>query len=82
MVFLCFFCFKEMTFELTLTGEMDFSKCKRFSVRGFNQVKMYSLVSKEIKQCNAFNPKLINPNIVIDAKGLPGDTGKLIYNTI
>jgi hypothetical protein len=60
-----------MTFELTLTGELDFSKCKRFSVRGFNQVKMYSLVSKEIKQCDAFNPKLINPNIVIDVKGLP-----------
>lgn len=67
-----------MTFEPTLTGEMDFSKCKRFSVRGFNQVKMYSLVSKEIKQCNAFNPKLINPNVVIDAKGLPEDTGKLL----
>jgi hypothetical protein len=52
-----------MTFELTLTGELDFSKCKRFSVRGFNQVKMYSLVSKEIKQCDAFNPKLINPKL-------------------
>jgi hypothetical protein len=71
-----------MTFELTLTGELDFSKCKRFSVRGFNQVKMYSLVSKEIKQCDAFNPKLINPNIVIDAKGLPDDTGKIIYSQI
>ncbi|CAC5414424.1 unnamed protein product [Mytilus coruscus] len=54
-----------------VSGEMDFSKCKRFSIRGFNRVKMYSLVSTEIKQCDAFNPKLIVPNIVIDVKGAP-----------
>ncbi|XP_063399976.1 uncharacterized protein LOC134684607 [Mytilus trossulus] len=60
-----------VTFDVTLTGEMDFSKCKRVSIRGFNRVKMYSLVSTQIKQCDAFNPKLIVPNIVIDAKGAP-----------
>lgn len=67
-----------MTFDVTLTGEMDFSKCKRVSIRGFNRVKMYSLVSTEIKQCDAFNPKLIVPNIVIDAKGAPDSVGRFI----
>lgn len=37
---------------------------------------MYSLVSTEIKQCDAFNPKLIVPNIVIDAKGAPDSVGR------
>jgi len=48
---------------------MDFSKCKRLSVRGYNKVKLWSAVSSEIKLCKSFDPKLIVPNIVIDAFG-------------
>ena len=57
---------------------MDFSKCKTFSIRGYNKVKLTSVVSTEIKDCKAFNPILINPNVVIDAVGLPDAIGKLI----
>lgn len=59
----------QINFELTLTGEMDFSRCKRFSIRGLNLVRLTSVVSTEILDCDAFNPILINPNIVIDAVG-------------
>jgi hypothetical protein len=60
----------QISFELTLNGTMDFSKCKTFSIRGYNKVKLTSVVSTEIKDCKAFNPILINPNVVIDAVGL------------
>ena len=54
---------------------MDFSRCKRFSVRGYNKAKLYSVISKEIKYCKAFNPSLIKPNIIIDAVGEPDELG-------
>ncbi|XP_052067298.1 uncharacterized protein LOC127706680 [Mytilus californianus] len=60
-----------INFEMVLTGEMDFSRCKRFSIRGYDQVRLNSIVSTDIKNCQAFNPILINPNIVIDAVGAP-----------
>ncbi|XP_076113973.1 uncharacterized protein LOC143082259 [Mytilus galloprovincialis] len=63
-----------INFEMVLTGEMDFSRCKRFSIRGYDQVRLTSTVSTEIKDCKAFNPILINPNIVIDAVGAASAT--------
>ncbi|CAG2247188.1 unnamed protein product [Mytilus edulis] len=64
----------QISFEYVLNGTMDFSRCKRFSIRGYNKAKLYSTVSTEIKDCNAFNPILIQPNIVIDAVGEPDAT--------
>ncbi|CAC5386461.1 unnamed protein product [Mytilus coruscus] len=61
----------QITFEYVLNGTMDFSRCKRFSIRGYNKAKQYSTVSTVIKDCQAFNPILIKPNIVIDAVGAP-----------
>ncbi|XP_060084880.1 uncharacterized protein LOC132564227 [Ylistrum balloti] len=59
----------KLTFELSLTGEMDFSRCKRFSVRGYNKAKLWTVVSREILDCAAFDPILIQPNTIIDAVG-------------
>ncbi|XP_069133969.1 uncharacterized protein [Argopecten irradians] len=69
----------KMTFELTLMGVMDFSRCKRFSVRGYNKAKIWSVVSREVKDCAAFDPILIKPNTIIDAVGEQkyDDTGAL-----
>ena len=58
---------------------MDFSRCKRFSVRGYNQARQYAVVSTEIKDCVAINPILIQPNVVIDAVGLPDVLGKFYH---
>lgn len=70
----------QINFEYVLNGTMDFSRCKRFSIRGYNKAKLYSTVSTEIKDCGAFNPILIQPNIVIDAVGAPDVNGKsLMY---
>ena len=66
----------QISFEVVLNGTMDFSKCKRFSVRGYDKVKLYAVVSEEIKACQSFNPQLINPNIVIDAVGEPDVLGR------
>jgi hypothetical protein len=60
-----------MEFSVSLDGKIDFSKCRRFTVRGYNKVGLYSTLSKEIKDCSAFDPLLIKPNIVIDAVGTP-----------
>ncbi|XP_021356985.1 uncharacterized protein LOC110452658 [Mizuhopecten yessoensis] len=60
---------EKMTFELSLTGEMDFSRCKRLSVRGYNKANLWSVVSSQILDCAAFAPILINPNTIIDAVG-------------
>ena len=64
---------------MILNGTMDFSRCKTFSIRGYDQVKLSSIISTEIKDCKAFNPILINPNIVIDAVGLPDELGMLKF---
>lgn len=65
----------QISFEVILNGTMDFSRCKTFSIRGYDQVKLSSIISTEIKDCKAFNPILINPNIVIDAVGPPDELG-------
>ncbi|XP_076117799.1 uncharacterized protein LOC143085385 [Mytilus galloprovincialis] len=72
----------QISFEYELNGTMDFSKCKRFSIRGYNNVKLYTTISTEVKDCEAYNPILIIPNIVIDAVGAPDaldSHGKMIY---
>ncbi|KAK3099491.1 hypothetical protein FSP39_005250, partial [Pinctada imbricata] len=60
-----------MTFTITLQNELDTSKCRKFSVRGFNKAKLVSVVSTEIIDCDAFNPILVQPNVIIDAVGEP-----------
>jgi hypothetical protein len=60
-----------MEFEVELQGEFDFSKCRRFAVRGYNKAKLFSSVSVDIKDCKAFDPILIKPKHVMDAVGEP-----------
>ena len=60
---------------------MDFSRCKRLSVRGYNKVRQYSVTSTEIEDCTAVNPTLIKPNVVIDAVGVPDVQGKILFVT-
>ncbi|XP_062616047.1 uncharacterized protein LOC134277752 [Saccostrea cucullata] len=61
----------EMTFILDLEGKFDFSKCRGLAIRGYNKAKLYSTVYSHIKDCEAFDPVLIKPNVVIDAVGKP-----------
>lgn len=68
-----------MQFDVELTGEFDFSKCRRFTVRGYNKAKLFSVVSTDIKDCKAFDPILIKPNLVIDAVGQPEDSKGTVY---
>ncbi|CAC5360416.1 unnamed protein product [Mytilus coruscus] len=71
----------QISFEYELNGTMDFSRCKRFSIRGYNNVKLYTTISTEVKDCDAYNPVLIVPNIVIDAVGAPDALGNnIIYS--
>ncbi|KAK3101903.1 hypothetical protein FSP39_007221, partial [Pinctada imbricata] len=69
-----------MTFTVDLPGEFDFTKCRRFSVRGNNMAKLVASVSSEIKDCAAFNPILVKPNHVIDTVGVPSSIGNEFYN--
>ncbi|KAK3100189.1 hypothetical protein FSP39_015958 [Pinctada imbricata] len=60
-----------MTFTLNLQKELDTSKCRKFSVRGFNKAKLVSVVSSEILDCDASDPIIVKPNDIIDAVGDP-----------
>ena len=64
-----------MTFTVGVPGVFDFTKCRRFTVRGMNQAKLHSQVSADVKSCTAFDPLLVIPNSVIDAVGEPTSTG-------
>lgn len=55
---------------VTLTGKMDFSKCRNVVIRGYNKAGLHSTVSAGIKDCAQFNPILIVPNVIVDAVGL------------
>ncbi|XP_061176006.1 uncharacterized protein LOC133184957 [Saccostrea echinata] len=57
----------KIEFTITLSGNLDFSKCRRLTVRGYNKAGLSSTVSGDIKDCS--DPLLITPNIVIDAVG-------------
>ncbi|CAC5390405.1 unnamed protein product [Mytilus coruscus] len=57
-------------FQLPLNGSLDFSKCQRIYVRGYNKAGMWSEVSSDIKDCNVTDREsFIIPNLVIDAVG-------------
>lgn len=69
--------FFQMEFEILLDGTFDFSKCRHITIRGYNKAGLYSTLSAEIKSCSAFDPVLIQPNIVIDAVGkIDPNTGR------
>ena len=67
----------QIHFTYYLSGDMDFSLCKRLSVRGYNKARQYSTVSADIKDCKSYNPALIQPNIVIDVVGEQDFLGKI-----
>jgi hypothetical protein len=54
---------------VTLDNPLSFTECALVAVRGWNKVNMFTSISAEIKDCNAFDPILINPRMVIDAVG-------------
>lgn len=68
----------QMQFDVELMGEFDFSKCRRFAVRGYNKAKLMSAVSVDVKSCEAFDPILIKPKHVLDAVG-KRETDRGIY---
>ncbi|KAJ8299760.1 hypothetical protein KUTeg_023820 [Tegillarca granosa] len=55
----------QITFDVEFDGILDFSTCRRFAVRGYNKVKLWSVVSTEIEDCKSNYPA----SIVIDAVG-------------
>lgn len=61
---------QKISFLVTLTGKMDFSKCRNVVIRGYNKAGLHSTVSAGIKDCAQFNPILIVPNVIVDAVGL------------
>ena len=55
---------------IPLNAGMDFTKCRKVYVRGYNKAGVWSTISTEIKKCNTDDDNsLIVPNIVIDAVG-------------
>lgn len=54
---------------MELIGEFDFFKCRRFIVRGYNKVKLFFVISIDIKDCIVFDFILIKSNLVIDVVG-------------
>ncbi|XP_061189002.1 uncharacterized protein LOC133197151 [Saccostrea echinata] len=62
---------QKLSFTISLTGTMDFSKCRNLVVRGYNKAGLFSSVSAGIKDCAQFNPILIVPNVIVDAVGPP-----------
>ena len=61
-------------FEIVLTGEIDFAKCKRMNVKGYNNAGVWSEISTEIKQCHVEDGHShITPRMIIDATGESGN---------
>ena len=55
---------------IPLNASIDFTKCRKVYVRGYNKAGVWSTVSTEIMKCNIDDGNsLIVPNIVIDAVG-------------
>ncbi|XP_070572151.1 uncharacterized protein [Ptychodera flava] len=52
-----------------LPSVLTFTECVRLGLRGYNKVGLSSTIYKNIIDCEAVNPRLILPNIVIDAVG-------------
>ena len=60
----------QIKFIIPLNTSMDFTKCRKIYVRGYNKAGVWSTVSTEIKKCIIDDGNsLIVPNIVIDAIG-------------
>ena len=59
-------------FEVLLTGDIDFAKCKHMNVKGYNKAGVWSEISTEIKQCHVEDGHII-PRIIIDATGQSGN---------
>ncbi|XP_046557195.1 uncharacterized protein LOC124266447 [Haliotis rubra] len=59
----------ETRFQITLPKQLDFTKCRRLTVRGYNVVGMYSTTSADVKDCNAYDPRNVVPAVVVDAVG-------------
>lgn len=56
-----------------MSGEIDFSKCKRLYIRGANKAGVWSVVSTDLKQCHVVDShSQIRARIVIDALGTAG----------
>ncbi|XP_064635756.1 uncharacterized protein LOC135492940 [Lineus longissimus] len=69
-------------FTVTLNNPLSFTECVLVAVRGWNKVNMFTSISAEVKDCDAFDPILINPKMVIDAVGtqkLDEDTDEPIH---
>ncbi|XP_071082513.1 uncharacterized protein [Haliotis cracherodii] len=58
-----------MTFHVLLPQRLDFSKCRRLAVRGYNKVGLSTTVSADVRDCAADDPAVVVPAIVIDAVG-------------
>ncbi|XP_071151404.1 uncharacterized protein, partial [Mytilus edulis] len=62
-------------FVIYLNKSLDFSKCRKVFIRGYNKAGVWSMISKEIKTCTIQDgDSLIVPNIVIDAVGIQEKT--------
>ena len=60
----------QIQFEIPLNTTVDFSKCRKIFIRGYNKAGVWSTVSKEMKACSVVDENsLIIPNVVIDAIG-------------
>ena len=60
----------QIKFIIPLTTSMDFTKCRKIYVRGYNKAGVWSTVSTEIKKCIIDDGNsLVVPNIAIDAIG-------------
>jgi hypothetical protein len=42
----------QIKFNIPLNTSMDFTKCRKIYVRGYNKAGVWSTVSTEIKKCN------------------------------
>ncbi|XP_046570853.1 uncharacterized protein LOC124279103 [Haliotis rubra] len=58
-----------MTFHVHLPKHLDFSKCRRLAVRGYNKVGLSTTVSADMRDCAAYDPAVVVPSIVIDVVG-------------
>ncbi|XP_046557202.1 uncharacterized protein LOC124266452 [Haliotis rubra] len=59
----------ETRFQIFLPKQLDFTKCRRLTVRGYNVVGMYSATSADVKDCNAYDPRNVVPAVVVDVVG-------------
>ncbi|VDI13269.1 Hypothetical predicted protein, partial [Mytilus galloprovincialis] len=68
--------FTHVSFQLPLNGSIDYSKCRKIHVRGYNKAGMWSVVSSDIKNCHVTDSdSFIIPNLVVDAIGKPERSG-------